>query len=143
MWGHRACAFFPLEVLRPPLTSSEGLVRGKMPPMEEESTDSGVLSGMPSGSDRASDRQEVYTVAEAAKVLDITERRVRQLAQDGKIEGVREEAGWKVFRYSVHDFRDRRRESQKTLSEPRETASEAREWIERVTERTCRDSSGV
>jgi excisionase family DNA binding protein len=115
--------------------------------MEEEPTDSGVLSGIPSGSDRASDRQEVYTVAEAAKVLDITERRVRQLAQDGKIEGVREEAGWKVIRYSVHDFRDRRRETQKILSEPRETASEAREWIERngpaETARAFRGPSGA
>jgi excisionase family DNA binding protein len=95
---------------------------------------SGIPSGGPSGSDRHSDRQEYYTVSEAAKVLDISERRVRQIAQDGKVEGVRSEDGWKLFRYSVHDFRDRR-EAQtpvRAVRGGREPSSEAREWIERV-----------
>jgi excisionase family DNA binding protein len=92
----------------------------------------GTPSGIPSGNDRASDRQEYYTVSEAAKVLDISERRVRQIAQDGKVDGVRTEDGWKVFRYSVHAFRDRRADQMPTRA-TREASSEAREWIERVT----------
>jgi excisionase family DNA binding protein len=94
----------------------------------------GRQSGASSGTDRPSDRQEYYTVSEAAKVLRISERRVRQLAQDGKVEGVRSEDGWKLFRYSVHDFRDRR-EAQtpiRAVRGGRESFSEAREWIERV-----------
>jgi excisionase family DNA binding protein len=95
----------------------------------------GTSSGSPSGTDRASDRQEYYTVSEAAKVLGISERRVRQIAQDEKVEGVRSEYGWKLFRYSIHDFRDHR-EAQNPVQAVRgrrEPSSEAREWIERVT----------
>ena len=92
----------------------------------------GTPSGTSSGNDRASDRQEYYTVSEAAKVLDISERRVRQIAQDGKVDGVRTEDGWKLFRFSVHTFRDRRAE-QAPARGAREPTSEAREWIERVT----------
>jgi len=96
---------------------------------------SGRQSGRQSGTDRPSDRQEYYTVSEAAKVLDISERRVRQIAQDGKVEGVRSEDGWKLFRYSVHDFRDRREAQNpvRAVRGGREPSSEAREWIERVT----------
>ena len=64
--------------------------------------------------------------------LDISERRVRQIAQDGKIEGVRTEDGWKLFRYSVHDFRDHRAVQPPTRGAAREEPSEVREWIERV-----------
>ena len=98
---------------------------------------SGRTSGGKSGTDRPSDRQEYYTVSEAAKVLDISERRVRQIAQDGKVEGVRSEDGWKLFRCSVHGFRDRK-EAQNPVRAVRggpEPSSEAREWIERVTPR--------
>src|SRR5829696_9248017 len=100
--------------------------------MEEGPVVGGTPSGMPSGSNRASDRQEYYTVSEAAKILDISERRVRQIAQDGKIEGVRTEDGWKLFRYSVHDFRDHRAVQPPTRGAAREEPSEVREWIERV-----------
>jgi excisionase family DNA binding protein len=93
---------------------------------------SGTPSGTESGNDRSSDRQEYYTVSEAAKVLGISERRVRQIAQDEKVEGVRTEDGWKLFRYSVHGFRDRRAD-QAPPRGVREQSSEAREWIERVT----------
>src|SRR5215212_6596236 len=93
---------------------------------------SGTPSGIPSGTNRTSDRQEYYTVFEASRVLDISERRVRQIAQDGKIEGVRTDEGWKLFRYSVHDFRDRRKVQTPTRG-GREPSLEAREWIERVT----------
>jgi excisionase family DNA binding protein len=50
--------------------------------------------------------EEFYSAEEAAKVLGITNRRVRQLAQEGRIEAERTDAGWKFFRSSVHAFRD-------------------------------------
>jgi excisionase family DNA binding protein len=59
-------------------------------------------SGTTSGTYRSSDRDTYYTVSEAAKVLGVTDRRVRGLAQEGRIEGERTEGGWKLFRYSVH-----------------------------------------
>jgi excisionase family DNA binding protein len=101
---------------------------GKILHMVEEPEERRISSG----TDRTSDRQEYYTVSEAAKVLSISERRVRQIAQDGKLEGVRSEDGWKLFRYSVHGFRDRRA-AQEPVREVRESAPDAREWIERVT----------
>ena len=108
---------------------------GKILLMVDGPAVSGSPSGRPSGTDRPSDRQEYYTVSEAAKVLDISERRVRQIAQDGKVEGARSEDGWKLFRYSVHDFRDRREVQNpvRAVRGGREPSSEAREWIERVT----------
>jgi excisionase family DNA binding protein len=96
--------------------------------MVDEPAASGTPSGRPSGTDHPYDRQKYYTVSEAAKVLGISERRVRQIAQDGKVECIRSEGGWKLFRPSVHDFRDRRGEQNPT----RESSSEARAWIERV-----------
>jgi hypothetical protein len=94
--------------------------------------DGPLISGTSSGANRASAWQEYYTVLEAAKVLDISERRVRQIAQDCKIERVRTDEGWKLFRYSVHNFRDRK-EAQTPARGGREPSLEAREWIERVT----------
>jgi excisionase family DNA binding protein len=55
------------------------------------------------------DRDEFYTVPEAAKVLGVTDRHVRKLAADGRIEGERSDTGWILFRRSVHEFRDQRR----------------------------------
>jgi chromosome segregation ATPase len=108
---------------------------GKILHMVNGPATSGRPSGRASGTDRPSDRQEYYTVSEAAKVLDISERRVRQIAQVGKVEGERSEEGWKLFRYSVHDFRDRREAQNpvRAVRGGREPSSEAREWIERVT----------
>ena len=105
---------------------------GKILHMVDGPAMSGRPSGGPSGADRPSDRQEFYTVSEAAKVLDISERRVRQIAQDGKVEGERSEDGWKLFRYSVHGFRDRREAQNpvRAVRGGREPSSEAREWIE-------------
>ena len=99
--------------------------------MGEGLSDPGIPTGTPSGTDRASDRQEIYTVQEAAKVLGITDRRVRALAQGGRIEGERTEGGWKLFRYSVHAFRDERREREGPQSVPG-ASEDAREWIERA-----------
>jgi excisionase family DNA binding protein len=68
----------------------------------------------------AMDRDAYYTVAEAAKLLSITQARVRQLARSGDIEGERAQDGWKLFRSSVNNYRDHKRASEK----PRE----AQEW---------------
>ena len=91
----------------------------------------GTPSGITSGTDRASNRSDIYTVSEAAKVLGITDRRVRALAQEGRIEGDRAEGGWKLFRYSVHAFRDERREREGAQSVSG-ASQDAREWIERA-----------
>ena len=77
------------------------------------------------------DREEVYTVAEAAKVLDITDRRVLQLVGAGDLEAAREGNRWKVLRKSVHALRDARR-SASGPSESPEWPSEAREALARV-----------
>jgi excisionase family DNA binding protein len=105
---------------------------GKIRHMVDSLAVGGTPSGIQSGNYWASDRQEYYTVPEAAKVLGISERRVRQIAQDGKVDGVRSDDGWKLFRYSVHTFRDRR-VAQEPARGAREPSSEAREWIGRVT----------
>jgi excisionase family DNA binding protein len=76
-------------------------------PLVEEGITGGTSSGLTSGTYRTSDRDAYYTVSEAAKVLGVTNRRVRALAQEGRIEGQRTEGGWQLFRYSVHSFRER------------------------------------
>jgi hypothetical protein len=88
---------------------------------------SGREPGSPSGGYQPTDRGELYTASEAAKVLSITPRRVRSLAQEGKIEGERTEAGWMLFRHSVHSFRDAR-----SPREAPESRQDAREWIDRA-----------
>ena len=100
--------------------------------MEEGRLDVGTPSGSPSGAGRVSDRSEVYTVQEAAKVLGITDRRVRALAQEGRIEGERMDAGWKLFRYSVHSFRDDRRARERPLERRGSDSLSVSEWLNRV-----------
>jgi excisionase family DNA binding protein len=100
--------------------------------MEEMHPEAGTLAGMSSGTDRASDCSEIYTVQEAAKVLEITDRRVRALAQEGRIEGERTEGGWKLFRYSVHSFRDARRERERPLEARGSASLSTSEWLGRV-----------
>jgi excisionase family DNA binding protein len=100
--------------------------------MEEVHPGAGTSAGIPSGTDRASDRSEIYTVQEAAKVLGITDRRVRALAQEGRIEGERTEGGWKLFRYSVHSFRDARRERERPLEARGSDTLSTSEWLRRV-----------
>jgi excisionase family DNA binding protein len=100
--------------------------------MGEGHPQTGTPSGILSGTNRASDRSEVYTVQEAAKVLGITDRRVRALAQEGRIEGVRAEGGWKLFRYSVHSFRDERRDRERPLEARGSDSLSVSEWLSRV-----------
>jgi len=52
------------------------------------------------------DRDNFYTVPETAKVLGISQTRVRQLLRSGEIEGERNENTWEVSKQSVHSFRD-------------------------------------
>jgi excisionase family DNA binding protein len=115
---------------------SYGLAHGLRIPVDhgamgEDRTGNGTPSGTPSGTDRASDRDTYYTVTEAAKVLGITGRRVRALAQEGRIEGERLEGGWKLFRSSVHAFRDERRDREVT-SAVRESFLTTSELLDRV-----------
>jgi excisionase family DNA binding protein len=100
--------------------------------MLEGRPEPGTPSETPSGTDRASNRSEVYTVQEAARVLGITDRRVRALAQEGRIEGQRTDARWKLFRYSVHSFRDDKRERERRLEARGSDSLGISEWLSRV-----------
>lgn len=52
------------------------------------------------------DRDTSYTVPEAAKVLGISETRVRQLLRSEEIEATRAGSVWEVSKQSLHSFRD-------------------------------------
>jgi excisionase family DNA binding protein len=55
---------------------------------------------------------DTYSASEAAKVLKLSNRRVRQLAETAEIEGTRDvEGNWRLDKASVHAFRDERRSS--------------------------------
>ena len=79
------------------------------------------------------EEREAYSASEAAKVLKLSTRRVRQLAETEEIEGTRDaEGNWRLDKASVHTFRDGRRSSK-----PREgpsSRSKRREPWDRVTE---------
>jgi excisionase family DNA binding protein len=56
------------------------------------------------------EEREAYSASEAAKVLKLSTRRVRQLAETEEIEGTRDtEGNWRLDKASVHTFRDERR----------------------------------
>ena len=52
-------------------------------------------------------RDAYYTTQETAKVLGLSERRVRKLVGDGEIEGERSANAWQLYQRSVHDYRDK------------------------------------
>ncbi len=62
--------------------------------------------------------QETYTVEEAARVLDRTPGRVRQLLRSGDLagehEGGTERGPWRVYKWSAHALRDRLRAESST-----------------------------
>jgi excisionase family DNA binding protein len=65
------------------------------------------------------EERETYSASEAAKVLKLSTRRVRQLAETEEIEGTRDaEGNWRLDKASVHTFRDDRR-SNRPREEPR------------------------
>jgi excisionase family DNA binding protein len=76
-----------------------------------------------------------YSASEAAKVLKLSTRRVRQLAETEEIEGTRDtEGNWRLDRASVHTFRDERRlGSSKPREGPRSRSKRPEPW-DRVTE---------
>ncbi len=67
------------------------------------------------------EERETYSASEAAKILKLSARRVRQLAETEEIEGARDaEGNWRLDKASVHTFRDDRRLGS---SKPREGTS--------------------
>jgi hypothetical protein len=58
------------------------------------------------------EEKDTYSASEAAKVLKLSTRRVRQLVETEVIEGTRDaEGNWQLDKASVHTFRDERRSS--------------------------------
>ena len=53
--------------------------------------------------------EDTYTSSQVARILSLTDRRVRQMLEAGELKGEKEEeAGrWKVYRWSVHARRER------------------------------------
>ena len=68
--------------------------------------DSTENSRAASENSRADHHDRYYTPADAAKVLGLTETRVRHLARSGRLEAERTETGLLLLRASVHSFRD-------------------------------------
>jgi excisionase family DNA binding protein len=75
------------------------------------------------------DRDTFYSSTEAAKLLGLSERRIRQLVKDGTLEAERDGHAWKLFRYSVHDYRDVHGVSERLTDTP-QWPVEAREALE-------------
>jgi excisionase family DNA binding protein len=68
-------------------------------------------------------RPETYSTRDAARILAISERRVRQLVDEGKLPGSRDKAGsLRISRVALEDERLRRRETgrKRAPSFPRE-----------------------
>jgi excisionase family DNA binding protein len=74
---------------------------------------------------------DYYTTGEAARILKVTEARVRQMLGAGEMEGSRDPVSdrWRIPQRAVHDRLEQRRPSV-TPS----TSADAREWIERAME---------
>jgi excisionase family DNA binding protein len=73
---------------------------------------------------------DTYTTGEAARILGVTETRVRQLLLSGELEGTRDmNERWRIPQHAVHA-----RKEQRTPLEVARRAADAREWIERVNE---------
>ena len=72
---------------------------------------------------------DYYTTGEAARILKVTEARVRQMLGAGEMEGSRDPVSdrWRIPQHAVHARLEQRRPSEA----PR-TSADAREWIERV-----------
>ncbi len=68
------------------------------------------------GPGEPSEAIETYTVEEAARVLDRTPGRIRQMLRAGDLagehEGGTERGPWRVYKWSAHALRDRLREDQ-------------------------------
>jgi excisionase family DNA binding protein len=73
--------------------------------------------------------EDYYTTGEAARILKVTEARVRQMLGASELEGTRDPVSdrWRIPQRAVHARLEQRRPSEA----PR-TSADAREWIERV-----------
>jgi predicted RNase H-like nuclease (RuvC/YqgF family) len=73
--------------------------------------------------------EDYYTTGEAARILKVTEARVRQMLGASELEGTRDPVSdrWRIPQRVVHARLEQRRPSEA----PR-TSADAREWIERV-----------
>jgi hypothetical protein len=85
--------------------------------------------------------EETYSPAEASRVLGrsgrkITERRIRQMLQAGKLEGNRDEGGrWRIPRRVVNRLLTERREREQLRAEPESgpgVPEDVRELVDRV-----------
>ena len=77
--------------------------------------------------------EDTYTVDEAARILRVTQHRVRQMLREGGLAGERDEASgrWSIPQRAVHAMLEERRERE-ALSEAAQNPVEAQEWLERV-----------
>jgi excisionase family DNA binding protein len=77
--------------------------------------------------------EDTYTVDEAARILRVTQHRVRQMLREGGLAGERDEASgrWSIPQRAVHGMLEERRE-RGALSEVAQRPVEAQEWLERV-----------
>jgi hypothetical protein len=81
------------------------------------------------------EERDAYTASEAAKVLKLSTRRVRQLAEAEEIEGERDaEGNWQLDKASVHTFRDERRLGARAPREGRGGRPRREDPWDRVTE---------
>jgi hypothetical protein len=81
------------------------------------------------------EERDAYTASEAAKVLKLSTRRVRQLAEAEEIEGERDaEGNWQLDKASVHTFRDERRLGARGPREGRGRRPRREDPWDRVTE---------
>jgi len=73
--------------------------------------------------------EDYYTTGEAARILKVTDARVRQMLGASELEGTRDPVSdrWRIPQRAVHARLEQRRPSEA----PR-TSADAREWIERV-----------
>lgn len=71
---------------------------------------------------------ETYSTGEAARILRVTEGRVRQMLQAGELEGTKDPVSdrWRVAQHAVHARLETR------PREPRESSISAAEWLDRV-----------
>jgi excisionase family DNA binding protein len=52
------------------------------------------------------DRENYYSVPEVARVLGVSQTRVRQLIKEEELEAERDEKGWLVAKHVVHTFKE-------------------------------------
>ncbi len=75
--------------------------------------------------------EDYYTIGEAARILRLTEARVRQMLGAKELEGTRDPVTerWHIPQHAVHARLEKRKPKEKPS-----TPQVAREWIERVAE---------